>query len=82
MTTTNVTNFRQNAFEYIRSAIAYNEVIDVTTKDGSAIVMSKEDYNALMETLYLLSHPKTAEEILAAKDAPNEDFVPLEEIEW
>ena len=82
MTTTTITNFRKNAFAYIRSAIEHNDVIDVTTKDGSAVVMSKEDYDSLMETLYLLSHPKTAEDILAAKDASNEEFVPLEDIKW
>ena len=57
MTTTTITNFRKNLFEYVRSAVEFNDVIDVTTKEGSAVVMSKEDYDGLMETLYLLSHP-------------------------
>ena len=82
MTTTTITNFRQNLFEYIKSAIEYNDVIDVTTKDGNAVVMSKEEYNGLMETLYLLSHPKTAEEILDSKSEPAQDFTALEDIDW
>ena len=82
MTTTTITNFRQNLFEYVKSAIEYNDVIDVTTKDGNAVVMSKEEYNGLMETLYLLSHPKTAEEILASKSEPAEEFTSLEDIDW
>ena len=81
-TTTTITNFRKNLFEYVRSAVEFNDVIDVTTKEGSAVVMSKEDYDGLMETLYLLSHPKTAGEILDAKNTPPEEFTPLEDIEW
>ena len=57
MTNTNVTNFRQNAFEYFNLAVEYNDVITVNTKNGNAVVMSEEDYNGLMETLYLLSIP-------------------------
>ena len=82
MTTTTITNFRKNLFEYVRSAVEFNDVIDVTTKEGSAVVMIKEDYDGLMETLYLLSHPKTASEILDAKNTPPEEFTPLEDIEW
>ena len=51
MTNTNVTNFRQNAFEYFNLAVEYNDVITVNTKNGNAVVMSEEDYNGLMETL-------------------------------
>lgn len=82
MTTTTITNFRQNLFEYVKSAIEYNDVIDITTKDGNAVVMSKDEYDGLMETLYLLSRPKTAEEILSSRSEPKEDYTPLEEVEW
>lgn len=82
MTTTTITNFRQNVFEYIRSAIEHNDVIDVTTKDGCAIVMSKEDYDSLMETLYLTNIPGMTERLIEAKNTKPEDMVPLEEIEW
>ena len=44
--------------------------------------MSKEEYNGLMETLYLLSHPKTAEEILTSKNESAEEFTSLEDIDW
>ena len=38
MTNTNVTNFRQNAFEYFNLAVEYNDVITVNTKNGNAAV--------------------------------------------
>ncbi len=78
MTTTTITKFRQNVFEYIRSAIEFNEVIDVTTKDGSAVVMSREDYNAMLETFNLLNTPGMAERFTEAKNTPIEECEPFE----
>ena len=36
MTNTNATNFRKNIFEYLNQAVEYNDVINVTTKNGNA----------------------------------------------
>lgn len=79
MTTTTITKFRQNIFEYVRSAIEFNDVIDVTTKDGSAVVMSKEDYNAMLETFQLLSVPGMPERLVEAINTPIEE---CEDFEW
>ena len=57
MTNTNITNFRQNVFDYINQAIEYNDIINVNTKNGNAVIMSEEEYNGIMETLYLSSDP-------------------------
>ena len=79
MTNVAITKFRQNIFEYIRSAIEYGNVIDVSTKDGSAVVMSKEDYDAMLETFKLLSAPGMAERFEEAKKTPISE---CEEFEW
>ena len=79
MTNTNVTNFRQNAFEYFNLAVEYNDVITVNTKNGNAVVMSEEDYNGLMETLYLLSIPGMKERL---EEGINTPIVDCEEFEW
>ena len=55
MTTTNITNFRKNAFDYVEQTIKYNQPINITTKDGNAVLLSEEDYSGIMETLYLVS---------------------------
>ena len=70
MTNTNATNFRKNMFDYLGSAILHNNVVNVSTKDGNAIVMSEEDYNGIMETLYLLSIKRTANDILSSMSEP------------
>lgn len=82
MTNVNATNFRKNLFEYLNQAVDFNDVISVSTKNGNAVVMSEEDYNSLMETLYLMSHPGTREEVLTGMQEPIEACVPLDEVDW
>lgn len=79
MTNVSITNFRQNIFEYIKSAIDYNEVIDVSTKNGAAVVMSKEDYDSMLETMRLLSVPGLQERFVEALNTPVKE---CEEFEW
>lgn len=57
MINTNITNFRNEIFGLLEQTIKYNEPINVSTKDGNAVIISEEDYNGLMETLYLSSIP-------------------------
>ena len=51
MTNTNATNLRKNLFEYLSQAVKFNDVINVSTKDGNAVILSAEDYNGIMETI-------------------------------
>ena len=82
MTNTNITNFRKNIYEMLDLAIEYNEPINVSTKKGNAIVLSEEDYNNLMETLYIESIPGLKEEILERGNAPDDEFISEDEVEW
>ena len=70
MTNTNATNFRNNMFDYLNYAIQNNDIINISTKNGNAIVMSADDYNSLMETLYLMSHKEECKNILEAMEEP------------
>ena len=79
MTNTNSTNLRKNLFSYLESVIDYNDVINVNTKKGNAIIISEAEYNGLLETLYLLSDPNMKEKIEIAKNATDEDY---EVFEW
>lgn len=83
MTNTNATNFRKNIFEYLNQAVVFNDVINVNTKNGNAIVISEEDYNGMMETLYLMSIPGVVESIKEAAEEPLEECTPYDpEEEW
>jgi antitoxin YefM len=79
MTNTNVTNLRKNLFEYLNSAIEFNDIINVNTKKGNAIIISEQEYNGLMETLYLSSIPGMKERLIEGLNSKIED---CEEFEW
>lgn len=43
--------------------------IDIISKRGSAVLISKDEYDALVETSYLLSSPTNAHRLLAALES-------------
>ena len=82
MTNVNITNFRKDIYELLEQTIKYNEPINISTKNGNAVVLSEEDYNNLMETLYISSIPGLKEDIIQGMkenidDCVNEDEVDL-----
>lgn len=79
MTNINATNLRKNLFDYLNSAVEYNDVITVNTKTGNAVILSEEDYNSMQETLYLLSIPGMKERLDEGVGVEVED---CEDFEW
>ena len=79
MTNTNVTNLRKNLFSFLDSAIDYNDIINVNTKKGNAIIISEAEYNGLLETIYLLSASGMKERFEEAKKSTDEEY---EDFEW
>ncbi len=71
MPTTNISVLRKDLFNSIDNVIEYNEIITVNTKKGNAIIISEEDYNALLETLALQSDPRVIKKI---KDGEKESI--------
>ncbi len=82
MTNTNITNFRKDIYKLLENTIKYNEPINISTKDGNAVVLSEEDYNNLIETLYISSIPKLKEELIKRKNSSDDDFVKEDEVDW
>ena len=82
MTNVNITNFRKNIYSLIEQTIKYNEPINVSTKDGNAILISEEDYRNLMETLYIESVPRLKEDIINGMKEPIEEFIDESEVDW
>ncbi len=82
MTTTNITNFRKNAFNYVEQTIRYNEPLNISTRDGNAVLLSEEDYSGIMETLYLVSAPGMREKTMDGMKTPLEDCVDEDAVEW
>lgn len=82
MFNTNITTFRKNIFSILDKTIKHNEPVSIHTKDGNAIVISEDDYNGLMETLFICSVPNLKEEILEGMKTPVADCIPASEVNW
>lgn len=82
MTTTTITNFRKNVFSIVQNTVRFNEPVNITTKDGNAVMISEEDYLGIMETLYLTSIPGMREKLIEGLNTPLSDTIPEEEVEW
>lgn len=82
MNSTNITNFRQNIFELLENTIKYNDLLNVTTKFGNAVIMSQDDYNNLIETIAVLSNPEMKQKIIDGKNTALKDCVPESEELW
>ena len=64
MTTVNVTEARANLYKLIDDASVSHEPVVITGKRGNAVLLAESDWNAINETLYLLSVPGMRESIL------------------
>ena len=82
MTNINITNFRKDIYTLLEQTINFNEPINISTKNGNAVVLSEEDYNSLMETVYIMSVPGLKDEILKRANDEENEFVSEEEVEW
>lgn len=82
MTTTNITNFRKNAYNYVEQTIKYNEPLNIATKDGNAVLLSEDDYAGIMETLYLVSVPGMREKIMDGLTESLSDCVDETAVDW
>lgn len=82
MISTTATNFRKNVFGMLEQTIKYNEPVTINTKNGNAILMSEEEYNGMMETLYLMSIPGMEEKIIEGLKTPVEECIKEDEVTW
>jgi antitoxin YefM len=63
MTIVNVTEARSKLYNLIDEISENHEPIIITGKRSNAVLVSEEDWNAISETLYLLSIPKMRKSI-------------------
>ena len=64
MTTVNVTEARANLYKLIDDTTVNHEPVVITGKRGNAVLLAEDDWNAISETLHLLSVPGMRESIL------------------
>ena len=80
MKTITVTKARANLYNLIDEAAESSEPIQIMGKRNEAVLLSKNDWNSIQETLYLLSIPGMRESIVKGLQTPIDEC--SGDIEW
>ncbi len=75
MMTLNISNARAKLYKLASSCIKYNTVVNINTKEGNVILISEDDYNSLIESLYLAGIKGVYEDIEEAVKTPTNEFI-------
>lgn len=80
MTTLNATDARARLYSLIDETTETHQPVVITGKRGNAVLVSEDDWNAIAETLHLLSVPGMRESI---KEGMREDLSDsARELDW
>lgn len=66
----------------VENAIRFNEPVSITTKSGNAVLISEEEYNGLIETVYLSSISGMKEKLIDGMNTPLSETVAEAEVSW
>ena len=80
MTTLTASEARANLYRLIDQAAASHQPIHIAGKRASAVLLSAEDWQAIQETLYLLSVPGMRESIKEGMAEPLDKST--KELKW
>ena len=80
MTTITATEARAKLYKLIDEASMSHEPVVITGKRGNAVLLAEGDWNAITETLHLLSVPGMRESIIMGMQEPLGETTT--ELEW
>jgi prevent-host-death family protein len=69
MKTINASNARQNFFNLLADTSIGDPAL-ITSKAGNCVLVSEEEWGSVQETIYLMSNPKTRDDILKGINTP------------
>ena len=69
---TTVSEFRKGVYNWVDKVCETHRPLRVAGKRNNIVVIAEEDFEAMQETLYLLSVPNMRESILKARAEPLE----------
>lgn len=73
---------RDSLYRLIDEVAEHHKPVVISGKRNGAVLVSKEDWDAIQETLYLTSIPGMVDSIKQGGAEPIEDCTPLEELDW
>jgi len=74
----NATNARTNLFSLLATTSKSDEPILIQSKKGDCVLVSKDDWDSMEETLLLLSNPRGRKDILEGLNTPLSECVHIE----
>lgn len=77
-----ITEARIQLYDLIKEVTQQHQPIYISSQDSNAVLLSKEDWEAIQETLYLNQIPGMVESIEVASQEAVDDCIPLEDLEW
>ena len=80
MATLNATEARANLYKLIDDTTVNHEPVIITGKRGNAVLLAEDDWNAINETLYLLSVRGMRESIIDGMQETLDDG--FSELDW
>ncbi|PHS32040.1 MAG: type II toxin-antitoxin system prevent-host-death family antitoxin [Alkaliphilus sp.] len=80
MKTVPVTQARNNLYKLLDETILSSEPIEILGKRGNGVLLSKQDWSSIQETLYLLSAPGMRESLIEGRNTPIDECT--EDIGW
>ena len=80
MTTYNTTEARSKLYSLIAEVATTHDPVLITGKRGNAVLIGEKDWNAIRETLFLLSVPGMRESIREGMDEKLDDC--SQDLDW
>ncbi len=68
MSAITATEARKNLFPLVEQVNEDHTPVEIVSKRGNAVLMSKDDYDAMLETSYLMQSPANARRLLASME--------------
>jgi prevent-host-death family protein len=76
------TEARKRFFSLIKETVESNDPVLITGKSGDVVLMSKEDYDAIVETLYLHSVPGLVASIRSCDTKNSNEWIKEDDMKW
>ena len=70
----NISKARDELYKLASSCIRYNDTVNISTNEGNVILLSADEYNSLIESLYLAGIKGVYEDIEEAVKTPTSEF--------
>lgn len=77
-----ITNARKKLYNLANDVIENNESVTINTKKGEVLLVSKENYNSLVETLFLSSDAEYKKSLIEGMKEPIENCLDEENLNW